>query len=94
MQGLAISEEDLSPEDMRAFQQEMASGQLGSLLQPWHPWWLSGAAARISLTAAGTRAVQLIGTQAEPHPCTNLSRLAVSLALCRNGHLSHKCLLI
>ena len=82
MQGMAISEEDLSPEDMRAFQQELASGQLGSLLQPWHPWWLSEAAARLSLTARGTRAVQPIGMQSDSYPWTSDLKLTVSLALC------------
>ncbi len=68
MQGMAISEEDLSPEDMRSFQQDLASGRLASLLQPWQPWWLSGAAGRLRLTPGGTRAVQPIGDEYAPPP--------------------------
>ena len=61
VQGMQISDQDLSPEELRSFQQGLASGQLGRLLQPWQPWWLSGAAARLRLTPGGTRAVQPIG---------------------------------
>ena len=62
MQGMSIDETSLSPEDLRAFQQGLASGELGSLLPPWQPWWLSTAAARLNLTPGGTRAVEPIGT--------------------------------
>jgi len=30
----------LSPDDLRAFQRQLASGRLGHLVQPWSPWWL------------------------------------------------------
>ena len=38
--------------------QAVAAGHLNNLVNPWVPWWQSGAALNLSLRADGTRAVQ------------------------------------
>ncbi|KAK9853612.1 hypothetical protein WJX84_000043 [Apatococcus fuscideae] len=80
-QGMQISEEDLSPEELRRFQQGLASGQLGSLLQPWQPWWLSGAASRLRLTPGGTRAVQPLDGPSSPQMDVSSSPSVLSAQL-------------
>ena len=54
---LDITEEDLSPAERAAFHRALAAGSLSRLVPPWEPWWRSAEAARMGLSAAGTRIV-------------------------------------
>lgn len=56
-----ISEEDLTPEELRAFQRAAAAGMLSHLLPPWVPWWEGPEAQGLTLSATGQRAVQEVG---------------------------------
>jgi hypothetical protein len=64
---LLVEPEDLSPEDLVAFERALAAGQLGHLVEVWQPWWLSSEARELSLNSQGQRMVE-VQEQGGPGP--------------------------
>lgn len=52
--------EDLSSAEIVAFKQSLEAAELGSVVQPWRPWWLTGEAAQLELGPAGTGLIREI----------------------------------
>ncbi|GIL79543.1 hypothetical protein Vretimale_12226 [Volvox reticuliferus] len=55
-----VEEEDLTPDEWRAFQRAVALGQLCGAVEPWRPWWTSAEARELTLTATGQRKVTVL----------------------------------
>ena len=53
-----ISALDLPPQELAAFEAAVAQGELGDLVPPWQPWWMTQDAAELRLNERGQRMVQ------------------------------------
>ncbi|KAF8379758.1 hypothetical protein HHK36_029207 [Tetracentron sinense] len=63
LSGNQVSLNDLSAEEMKRFQQAVASGELSKMIEPWEPWWLKPSAKTISLSREGAQLVQPVRVQ-------------------------------
>lgn len=53
-----LSVDDLTPEELAAFERQLASGEAATAVQAWEPWWLTPAAAELELSPSGTKLIQ------------------------------------
>lgn len=72
MQGAAedvdVHESDLTPDELQAFKQAAAKGQLTGLVEPWVPWWSLPEAAEVQLTVSGISKVTVQKQSGKLHP--------------------------
>ena len=49
---------DMRPQDWAAFEASVARGELGHLITPWQPWWMTQEAVDLRLSDGGQCMVQ------------------------------------
>lgn len=59
LEEVEITDDDLTPAELKAFKRAVASGQLNKFVDAWVPWWNLSEAGTAQLSATGTSKISI-----------------------------------
>ena len=59
LEEVQITDDDLTPAELKAFKRAVASGQLNKFVDAWVPWWNLSEAGTAQLSATGTSKISI-----------------------------------